>query len=244
MKKIIGIIPTIRWDTSDNPYENRYEFVNFYSKKIFAAGAIPIGLVLNEKQVDINQLELCDAFLWPGGRKINKNLYKILYYAYINKKPVLGICMGMQAMCIFSVMQKQLQSQNLDISQISKEKWLEVYRDMINTNPTLVPIENDTIHNNIITNQEYKQAMHNININENSFLAKVYGLKKEVLHMHTKQVKHVGSLFKPVAYSDDNVIEAVESIQPHLFWLGVQFHPEYLEDDNFINEWVKKIVKK
>lgn len=244
MKKIIGIIPTIRWDTSDNPYEDRYEFVDLYSQKLFQAGAIPIGLVLNEKQIDLKQLELCDAYLWPGGKKINKNLYQILYYAYLNKKPVLGICMGMQAMSIFSVMMEEIQNHNLDIKKVTQEQWLEIYQEMINTNPTLVKIENDNTHNNEITRTEYVHALHPITIANDSFLAKVYGDKKDVLHLHGMKVNRVGSLFKPVAYSEDNVIEAIESCNSQIFWLGLQFHPEYLNNDNFFPEWIKKINKK
>ena len=47
-----------------------------------------------------------------------------------------------------------------------------------------------------------------------------------------------------VAYSEDNVIEAIESINPEIFWIGLQFHPEHLDNDNFIPKWIKKLSKK
>lgn len=243
MKKIIGIIPTIREDIND-PYKNRYEFVELYSQKLFQAGAIPIGLLLNDKKVETSSLEMCDAYLWPGGNKITKTLYEILYYAYINKKPVLGICMGMQAMSIFMVMMEEIQKHNLDINKLSQEQWIEIYQEMINSNPVIVKIENDNIHNNEITKTEYIHAMQPITIAKDSFLAEVYGTKKNVLHMHGMKVNRVSPSFKVVAYSEDNVIEAIESINPEIFWIGVQFHPEYLDNDNFIPKWIKKLSKK
>ena len=89
-KIIIGIVPTLHLYETEDPYQDRYEFVNNYPKKIYEAGAIPIGLLLNDGKISMEQLELCDAFLFPGGSRIDHELYKILVYAYKKKNQYLA----------------------------------------------------------------------------------------------------------------------------------------------------------
>lgn len=242
-KPVIGIIPYIRWDETENPYKDRYEFVKFFSQKLYAANAIPLGILLDDKKVNKDILEFCDAFIYPGGNKIEKKLYEILFHAYLYKKPVLGVCMGMQAMCIFSVMLEEIKKRKLDYSHITSQMWLDIYHEMIESNPTLSKLPDDTFHNGEITRTSYEQALYPINIIPGSFLNTVYGNHANVLHMHSVEAKRTGMLLKPVAYSEDHVIEAVESTENDLFWLGVQFHPEALPDDTLITNWVKKLTK-
>jgi putative glutamine amidotransferase len=44
---------------------------------------------------------------------------------------------------------------------------------------------------------------------------------------HHQSVKSVPSSFQATAVAPDGVIEAIEA-STHPFWLGVQWHPEYL----------------
>ena len=51
MKEIIvGILPQYRFKTDDNPYNDRYEFLELYSNRIFEANAIPMGLIPKFKE--------------------------------------------------------------------------------------------------------------------------------------------------------------------------------------------------
>lgn len=53
---VIGIVPTIRLYETNDPYQDRYVFVNNYPKKIYEAGAIPLGLLLNDGKICVEQL--------------------------------------------------------------------------------------------------------------------------------------------------------------------------------------------
>lgn len=238
-KKIIGIVPTIHLYETDDPYKDRYEFINNYPKKIFEAGAIPFGLLLNDGKVSFEQLNLCDAFLFPGGSRIDHEIYKILLYAYENKKPVLGICMGMQAMAIFSVMLEETKD---NYSNMSKEEIEEIYKKMKDNNPTLEILAHPNNHGEVTINREnVEEAMHEINIDKDSFLYEVYNAEnKNVVSLHSVIVKRIGNLFEVKARTADQVIEEIECKDKSLFWIGVQFHPEVIQDD-LIKSWIKHI---
>jgi len=53
---------------------------------------------LEEEQMLINQLKMCDGILMPGGFKMQRYDFFILDYAVKNDVPILGICLGMQIM--------------------------------------------------------------------------------------------------------------------------------------------------
>ena len=47
---------------NDDPYQDRYVFINNYPKKVYEAEAIPLGLLFNDGKISLDQLRLCDAF--------------------------------------------------------------------------------------------------------------------------------------------------------------------------------------
>lgn len=243
-KLVIGIIPSMRPKPMEDPYQDNYIFVDMYAHKLFRAGSIPIGLVLDNHQLHTEQLDMCDAFLLPGGSYIDKNIYMILLYAFMHKKPVLGICLGLQAMCIFSELLKDATKLNKDLKNLNFDDFLKLYKDMAENNPVLVKLPEDNIHFNYITYEEYEHAFHLVNFDKDSFIASYYTTSHNVLCMHSMHATRCGDLLKVVGRSEDNVIEAVESVDPNLFWVGIEFHPEFLEDDYFIDEWVKEVTRK
>ena len=104
MKKIVvGILPQIRLNTDNNPYNDKYEFLDLYTKKIIECGAIPIGICLNNGKLDYSSLDICDAFILPGGNKVDRCYYETLFYCLKTNKPLLGICLGLEGMAIFSM---------------------------------------------------------------------------------------------------------------------------------------------
>lgn len=66
-KIIVGILPQIRLNTDNNPDNDKYEFLDLYTKKIIECGVIPVGICLNNRKLDYSSLDICDAFILPGG---------------------------------------------------------------------------------------------------------------------------------------------------------------------------------
>lgn len=96
-----------------------------------------------------------------------------------------------------------------------------------------------------INNHYNKDKTHTININNNSVLHKIFGNTLEVNSRHLYAVKEVKEPFKITATSEDNIIEGIEYINNNKFILGVQFHPEDLNNtENLYNYFIKEILKR
>ena len=236
MKKIIGIFPTIELFQSDDPYQDRYEFVNNYPKKVFESNAIAIGILLNNGDLNYDVLDMCDAFILPGGHKININIYRLLYYAYQNKKPVLGICLGMQAMGVFSIILDECVHNNVNYLDSSKQSI--IYDKVKKEHPMLERINNN-IHLHEINRDNIDTARHNIKIDKNSLVHELYN-KDNIsgVSLHGVKLNRVGSILSVVGKSDDGVIEIIENKE--LKWVGTQYHIE-LESDSLINKFIDLI---
>ncbi len=240
MKKIIGLFPTVRIEEEHHPYHKRYEFIIHYPHKIFECGAIPVGLVLDNGHINEEQLALCDAFLLPGGQRIDKSVYELLIYAYKNKKPILGICMGMQTLSIFSIILDYLGNQELTIDNV-----IDAYNKIIENNPIIIKIDNGEIHDVLLDKESISKAYHKLEISENSLFYKIYQNKViDIICLHNYQVSRVGSLFNIVGKSPGGVIEAIESTNNDLFWIGTQFHPETNPNDKIVKYFIDNIGDK
>jgi gamma-glutamyl-gamma-aminobutyrate hydrolase PuuD len=68
-------------------------------------------------------------------------------------------------------------------------------------------------------------GMHRVQIGVNSTVGKILGSFAEVPTSHHQAVKRLGKGLVAVAWTDDQVVEAVE-LQGHRFGLGVQWNPE------------------
>lgn len=87
--------------------------------------------------------------------------------------------------------------------------------------------------------------MHLINIEKNSKLYKIFKDKIYVNSRHLFKLDDVNKPFRVVAKSDDNVIEAIEYIDNSHFVIGVQWHPEDLENmEGLYNYFLKEVLKR
>ena len=219
MKKIfIGITPTIN-DIEDNNLFTYYDkYVKTYIKQILDNKCIPICLNYNKDDIIEEQLKLCDALILPGNSIIRKPIFKILDYAYQNKIPVLGICLGMQELAIYSYL-------------MDNKKDLE--------NKILYKLP-DNKHN-ITTANNLKKSLHQVKLIKDSLLYDCYKKNKiNVYSFHNYAIKSVNNNFKITGYSLDGVIEVIESNTDWLA-LGVQFHPELEKNNKLIKYFIKKV---
>lgn len=229
-KPIIGIIPTYNLDNPNNdPYEDRASFVNMYVDKVVAAGGIPIGIVSNDTDL---YTSICDGYLWPGGTKVNQVFFAFIADAIKNHKPMLGVCLGAQAISIaFNLNEDKAEYPNYSLK--------EVYNINKEENPYLVKLDDIENHSHYVTKdiESINAAKHWIDIEPFTFLYDIY--KEESLNVVSLHSYGINRTSDNVIISarKGNVIEAIEYHENGSKILGVQFHPEILEDTK-IFEWL------
>ena len=245
MKVIIGIVPACKRNDK-NPYEYRYSFINNYSKKILKNNALPIGILLNDCKMDEDILNICDGFLFPGGNRFEKFHLEILIHAIKYNKPVLGICLGMQVMVYYDILKKYIDEFNLSLNIDNLwNAYLKIKDDKIFK---LADIKKPNIHGYQIMEElvecnidNINKSKHNISINENSILYKIYKeTTKDVYSLHLKKVVNLGNNFTVCAKANDGVIEAIEYKDKNYFILGVQYHAE-LDDNQLFKYFIKEV---
>lgn len=212
-KKVIGILATSEYKKQDNMFFDVYKYGNNYIKKIIENAAIPLLIPLVDDDIIEESLSMCDGLLLPGGKYIKEVNFKVIDYFYKHKKPILGICMGMQSLAMYSV----------NIENSERVRIIERLDNQVLHYPE--EITRDNI--NVLAHKDY--------IVKDSMLYQI--LKKEeivVNSFHHNIITKVGSKFKVVALSEDNLIEGIEYKDDDRFVLGVQFHPELLEEYNDI----------
>ena len=238
-KPIIGIIPTYALENEiTSVYDIDAHFVKLYYNLISKSGGIPIGLLDIDNINDY--LSICDGYLWAGGKCIWREYNAIFDDALKNNKPVLGICLGMQAMATYFNVLDDMKLLNFDYE--------TTYNQNKNDNPYLIKLTDDAtlIHHHYISNdvETIKKTYHDVFIKPNSVLYDIY--KKEIIKepsMHRFTISRVPSNFVVCASGPCDCIEAIEPIDKSIKFLGVQFHPE-LNGDYFLFEWLVNNSKK
>jgi len=165
-----------------------------------------IGLIMYDlnSHFDTNILDCCDGVIFQGGTNIYPYHFEILNYCINKNIPVLGICLGMQIIGLYSNKQSD--------------------KDLIK------------INNHYNTN-------HFINIKKDSILYKLFGDNMLVNSRHNYILDYINPPFIIGSKSDDDVIESIELIDSEHFILGVQFHPEDMENmDKLYNYFIKECL--
>ncbi len=229
-KPVIGI--------TGNYGELTCKLAESYYKSVVRAGGTPVIIPpLSDTDSIINTLDHLDGLIlsggadydphyageepWPklGGINEERDLPElfITQLAYNRQLPILGICRGIQtlAMTLGGHVRQ-------DISDI----W----------------------QHNHSQEEERSVATHSVTVEKNSLLSRIYsGSQFFTLHsslftlnvnsFHHQAVDETGPRFRVIARSDDGIIEAMESTE-YKSILGVQWHPECLENGLPIFEWL------
>ena len=245
-KAIIGILPSIQFSKNNNPYEDVYKFINNYGKRIIECGATPIGILLEAGNCNKDILDVCDGFLFPGGDRIEKAHYEIIEYAIKNNKPILGICLGMQAMACYSILKEYATIRNINPT---PENLIDLRKKLQEENIYILKrLDKGHIHGEKIMNEEIEinnenllKSKHSIKIIPNTKLHHCFKKsKQDIISLHSYAIYKTGNDFKTNATAEDNVIEAIEYIGNN--WIiGIQFHPELEENNPIWKEFITQV---
>lgn len=193
-----------------------------YLNAVTDAGGAPviIPLQLSEEMLRVIY-EMLDGVFLPGGEDLDPALYGeerheflgavdgerdrtemlLARWALADGKPLLAICRGMQ---MLNVASGGSLYQDIRAQRDGSEK-----------------------HDYFPPAFERVRISHDIDIQPESRLGRIFGQRSTVNSMHHQALKSLGQQCQPIAWAPDGVVEAVE-VAGHPFALGVQWHPEEL----------------
>lgn len=230
MKKVIGFVPKANnLFKTDLVYEDLYSFTNNYIERINEAGAIVSGVLPCNAYIDEDSLKIYDGFVISGGARIHPYHIQIVDYAVKNNKPLLGICMGMQALSIYFLLCKEKKERKYE------GNITDLFEDLRENKYNFTePVEG---HRNAdLTRDNIENIKHKVVLDKNSILYNLY--KEEVLNMpsiHRYRIPQVEEPLKVVGRAEDGTIEVIEYNDRIL---GVQFHPENESINNCIFKYI------
>ena len=195
----IGILPTYN-ENKKRPFLDTFSFVNNYVAKIEKNGGVPMGIVFPNGKFNEKLLKPYSGLIIPGGSKIH--LYHILsiHYAITNDIPLLGICMGMQAIGIYSNIVNEIINNN----EIVNYKSIIELCTPLDESKYLKSVSN---HNEetIFFQDSINKSSHKIYIVPNTILYKIYN-QKTILEpsIHNYVLKEISDTFIINAKSKEN----------------------------------------
>ena len=226
--------------SSDREYAERA--IPQYERAVKQAGGEPVRIPLDEAPENVTKLiATCDAVLLPGSKAdvdpakfhaersqqtaaadVSRNTIDelLLEYAYRHRKPILGICYGLQSLNVFRS------------------------GSLIQHIPDFLPEETRAKVNHEAGKKV--AVAHTVEVETNSMLARIVAAearspKSEVRgplllpvnSSHHQSAAAIGNDLRIVARCPaDGIIEAVEGTAPDHFVLAVQWHPERSVDDD------------
>jgi len=219
-KPLIGLTPAHDMESGDVKARPTY------MRALKAAGAIPVVMPLDASKEDLKQLSQdLDGFLFTGGPDVHPFLFgeetqahcgnvspardqmeiSLLPMVMELQKPILGICRGIQVLNIA----------------LGGNIWQDI--------PSQVTRDFPLAHSQPFS---YDMPCHTVALTEGSLLARISESSSiEVNSMHHQAVKDLAPGLIASAYSTDYLIEALE-MPDYPFFIGVQWHPEYLWEKN------------
>lgn len=104
---------------------------------------------------------------------------------------------------------------------------------------------NKQLEEDLIKVDNHYNTNHFINIQKDSILYNIFGDNILVNSRHNYALDHIDKPFIIGSKSDNDIIESIELIDNEHFILGVQFHPEDMENmDKLYNYFIKECLKR
>ena len=220
-----------------------------YYKSVLRAGGVPVIIPpLRDTDAIINTLEHIDGLLLSGGADYNplyageepsprlgginseRDLPELLItqLAYNRQIPMLGICRGIQtlAMALDGKVAQDIASEKVSADGARTAAAVKHSQDADRSEPT----HSVTVETGSILYDVYQSAKE----------CSTFSAKRSTLYVnsfHHQSVSDPGKRFRVTATSADGVIEAIESCEFKSI-LGVQWHPECLEDGLPLFQWL------
>ena len=220
-KPIIGITPTLLISDEESFHgQQRSCLTQDYVTAVYQGGGVPMILAVIQDEAAIReQVELVDGIILSGGWDVNPLLYdeepsallqfiypdrdayelKVIKIAYELKKPILGICRGMQILNVAfggSLYQDLTQYSISSLQHVQKARRYE--------------------------------SSHTVEIVRSTLLHKIFKSDVLMTNsFHHQAVKAIAPGFQVSARARDGVIEAFEKPGTQ-FVIGVQWHPEMM----------------
>lgn len=215
----VAIICRMENYKDDYPFNIRYILDESY-KKIFDELNVLVIPVISEKNLD-EIVNICDALILPGSAiGVDPKYY--------NDVPFPGKRYGYD--------EYKLDKKIIDLFVKYNKPILGICGGMQTLN---VYFDGD-LNQNILNHKLYDGSTHNVKISSNSFLSNVY--KQDIIKVnsyHRQAIRKLAPNFKVTAMSEDGIIEAIECGNI----IGVQYHPEKLNNINFFKEFINLINK-
>ena len=209
-----------------------------YYKSVWRAGGVPVIIPpLSDTEAIVNTLEHIDGLILSGGADYDphyageepspklgdinaeRDLPELLItqLAYNRQIPILGICRGIQTLAM--ALGGHVRQDISDIQQLNHSQ-----------------------------TEDRNLATHSVTVAKDSLLSKIYSASPlstfhsplstlNVNSFHHQAVDETGVRFRVIARSEDGIIEAMESTE-YKSILGVQWHPECLEDGLPLFQWL------
>lgn len=212
MKPVIGLVPLVDYQ------KDSYWMLPGYMKGIQKAGGLPVMLPLEAEPEDLSDLSRhLDGFLFTGGHDVSPEMYheetqpfcgeicperdrfemRLFAQALKDRKPVLGICRGIQLINV-------LMGGTL-------------YQDLPKQHPSCIEHHGQP---------PYDRPVHSIHIEKGTPLYRLCGGEMHVNSYHHQAIRTLAPGLRKMAEAADGIIEAVYHPDFAFLW-GVQFHPEF-----------------
>lgn len=210
-----------------------------YLDAIREAGGTPIVLTPTTDDKELADIvSLCDGFVFTGGHDLNPHIYneealpvcgtvsperddmetKLLSLLLATDKPVLGICRGLQLINAYlgGTLYQDLPSQ------FHSQKAVICHKQ----------------------GKPYSAPTHIVEVLPGTLLADCVEGKTQlqVNTLHHQAIKDLAPGLSPSAVAPDGIIEAVER-SDRSFFVGVQWHPEYLSKEHPSRRLFSSLVK-